>query len=392
MVAAGLIGVLLSWMLAPLPAFARDWATLAVSLVPIGLLTGTTGIAGAVAFALLFWLAGGTRWTSVNRLLLAIVTAVAVAVPLLWLARLSTDASVPMRFYVGAAIVMGVVRGLSYAASRRRLRLVDHLVGMLFFPTFASGPIVSASALARTHAGRLAPATLAELARHLAHAGAGALRVAWGTAKMLVAPLVLNLVTPDVIASSGDAVSRLRLWAWLFETSLYFWAVFSGLSDVGIGLAAMVGVRVPENFVRPWAAVAPRAFLQRTLVTVTTRIRDSVAVPIARRAGVPSGVLASFLVGALWYSVTVLALYGAYGVLAVRPGAWVGLGLWAAIHAAGVIGFDRFRVAGSSAVGRIVGCATTQLLVALAWVPLLAFPFGTLGTILRIYARLVGFR
>jgi hypothetical protein len=42
--------------------------------------------------------------------------------------------------------------------------------------------------------------------------------------------------------------------------------------------------------------------------------------------------------------------------------------------------------------GRMLGIAATQLLVALAWVPFVAFPFGTLGTIPRIYARLLGFR
>jgi hypothetical protein len=391
MVGAGLVGVLLLWMLAPLSGRPRDWATLGVSVVPIGLLTGWIGVAGAVGFALAFRLAGGTPWTLVNRLLLTIVTVAAVGLPLLWLARLSTDVSVPIRFYVGAAVVMGVVRGLSYAASRRRTSLVDHLVGMLFFPTFASGPIVSARALARARARSLSPASMDDLPRHLGRAGAGALRVTWGAAKLLVAPLVLNLVTVEVIASSGDALSRARLWAWLFETTVYLWAVYGGLSDVGIGLAAMVGVRVPENFVRPWAATTPRAFWRRTLVTVTTPIRRHVAVPIARRAGRPLGVLASFLVGALWYAVSVLALYGLFGILGVRPGAWAGLVLWAAIHAGGVVALGP-ALASRGIPGRVLGAAATHLLVALAWIPLVAFPFGTLGTILRIYLRLVGVR
>jgi hypothetical protein len=159
----------------------------------------------------------------------------------------------------------------------------------------------------------------------------------------------LNLVTPDVIASSGDGVSRLRLWAWLFEMSIYFWAVFGGLSDVGIGLAAMVGVRAPENFVRPWAATTPLAFWRRALATVTARIRRHVAVPIARRAGVPAGVLASFLVGALWYSMTVLALYGVYGIAAIRPGAWAGWGSGRRCMQRGVVVLGRDRDPSSGA-------------------------------------------
>jgi hypothetical protein len=40
----------------------------------------------------------------------------------------------------------------------------------------------------------------------------------------------------------------------------------------------------------------------------------------------------------------------------------------------------------------VLGAIATQALTALAWVPFVAFPFGTLGTIVRIYARLAGLR
>jgi D-alanyl-lipoteichoic acid acyltransferase DltB (MBOAT superfamily) len=393
-VAASLAGVLLVWLVAPLPARARDWATVGASLVPIALLTGTAGAGAALLVALAFWAAAEVPWAGVRRLLLGAVVAATVVVPLAWLARLPTDASVPIRLYVGFAVVMGLLRGLAFAASRarsrRRVRLVDHLVAMLFFPTFALGPIVSPRALRRARGeGGLAPDDARALGAHLGRAAAGAARVAWGAAKLVVAPLVLNLVTPDVLVSSGEAVGRLRLWAWLFETSLYYWIVYGGAADVGIGLAAMVGVRLPENFLAPWAATSPGAFWRRSMATVTTRFRRLVAVPVARRAGAAAGVSASFVAGALWYSITALALFGVFGT---RPGAWAGLLLWAAIHTAGLLVVDRLRLDARGAGGRMAGAGATQLLVALAWVPFVAFPFGTVGTILRIYARLVGLR
>jgi D-alanyl-lipoteichoic acid acyltransferase DltB (MBOAT superfamily) len=219
----------------------------------------------------------------------------------------------------------------------------------------------------------------------LVDAARGGARAAVGAALVLIAPLVLGLLTPDVLASSGDAVPRWRLWVWLFETSVYLWALYAGLSHFGIGLAAMVGVRVPENFRRPWAATSVDDFWRRSLVTVTSRFRRLVGRPIRRRLGGPIAIFATLLAGALWTGCASFALYGAIGS---RAGAWAGLVLWAATHTAGVLAGRRLQ----DGPTRMLGWTTTHLLVALAWVPLVAFPFGTLGTIVRIYARLFGFR
>jgi hypothetical protein len=393
-VAASLAAVILSWLAAPLPRRARDWIVVGASLLPIGLLGGTAAAAVTLALALAVYGIAEIRLVPVRRVLLGLALATVLVGPVLWLADLPTERSVPIRLYVGLAVGMSVLRLAGYATERRRrdvrAPLVDYLIGMLFFPTFAGGPIQSVWALARARrTDPLAPGSVAALGRLLGGAGYGAARLAWGTAKVVVTPLLLGLLTPDVIGSSGDAVGRLRLWAWLVETSVYLWIVYGGWSDIGIGLAAMVGVRAPENFRAPWAAVRPADFWRRTLVTVTGRLRRLVGAPVARRLGAPAGAVACVVAGALWQAPSVLALYGAFGS---RPGAWAGLVGWALLHAAGIVAGDRLRLDARGPLGRLLGWTTTHLLVALAWVPFAAFPFGTAGTIIRIYARLLGFR
>lgn len=393
-VAASLVGVVLVWLAAPLSSRARDWATLAGSVVVIALVVGAAGAAFAAVAALALAGVAEIRWPWIRRALLAVVAAAVVAVPILWLARLPTVRSVPLRVSVGLAVAMSLVRGLAYVTERRRLRarppLADVLLGLLFFPTFVAGPIQSVWSLAHARAhGTLPPSSTGELVRHLGRAGRGVVLLVRGAAMVTIAPLVLNLVTPDVLASSGDAVSRARLWLWPFETSVYLWAIFAGWSDVGRGLAAMVGVRAPENFRRPWATPTPLDLWRRTLVTVSVRFRRLVCRPVARRLGTAAGALATFVAAALWYATTVLAVYGVFGS---RPGAWGGLGLWAALQTAGVLAIDRRRIDALGARGRALGAIATQVLTALAWVPFVAFPFGTLGTILRIFARLAGVR
>jgi hypothetical protein len=251
----------------------------------------------------------------------------------------------------------------------------------------ATGPIASVAELADARGpGGVAPASGAALASHLADVGRGAARVAWGIAKLLVMLARLNLVTPDVLASAGDAVSRPRLWAWLGETTVYLWALYSGLSDLGVGLAAMAGVRVPENFHAPRRATTPAGLWRRALATVTVQVDRFVVRPVGRRLGMRAGVLAGCLAGAGWYAWAALVLYGLFGV---RPTAWLGIAGWELAQAAGLVVLSsRPR----RAAPRVLGALATQLLLALTWVPLLAFPHASLGTTLRIYARLVGLR
>lgn len=390
LVIAGLAGVAVVWLAAPFPPAVRRWAIVAANLTTIGLVTGPRGVAFAFAAVSALYLAAEVPLAWLRRMVLAPVLAALVAVPIVWLSFLPTERSVPMRLWVGLAVATMLVRALAYATERRRrgrIAVADYLGAILFAPTLAGGPVQSTAALARALGDASVPATDAALGAHVAAAGRGAGRIALGAAKLVVGPLFLNLVTPDVLASSGDAVTRLRLWAWLVETTLYLWVIYSGIADVGIGLATMAGVRVPENFRRPSRATDPGALWRRTLVTVTGRFRALVGRPTTRRLGAPAGLVASFVAGALWWAVSVLALYGPFGV---RPGAVAGLVAWALVHAAFALAAT--RRASANAGSRLAGQAWTQAVLALAWVPLLAFPFGTLGTILRIYARLVGLR
>jgi D-alanyl-lipoteichoic acid acyltransferase DltB (MBOAT superfamily) len=391
---ASLAGVLLLWITAPLSARARDWVTLAISLGVLAALVGVVPAVAALAFALLFFVVVEIPSTWTRRPLVALVVALLVVGPLAWLATMPSETSVPMRIFVSLAGAMAILRCLDYARSRRRAAarpaLVEYLLGLFFFPTFASGPIQTTTALAAARAtGALAPETGAALAAHFAHAARGFARLVWGMAKLIIVPVCLNLVTPDVLASGGAAVGRGRLWIWTFEMTLYFWALYGGWSDVGIGAAAMAGVRVPENFRAPWKATSPGALWRRSYTTVTRRVLRLAGSPVVARFGAGTAVTAACIAGALWYAWTTLALYGVFGS---KPGAWAALVAWGVVQSAAVLFFARRRAGDGGALVRIGGWMATQLVLALGWTLLLAFPRVPALTTLGIYARLVGLR
>jgi alginate O-acetyltransferase complex protein AlgI len=103
---------------------------------------------------------------------------------------------------------------------------------------------------------------------------------------------------------------------------------FSGYSDIAIGFAHMLGVKLPENFDWPYLAHNIQDFWQRWHISLTSWIRDYVYIPLGgSRRGVPrrvfNGLLAFALCG-LWHGPAWhFVLWGVYhGVGLVTCATW----------------------------------------------------------------------
>ncbi|HUJ43414.1 MAG TPA: MBOAT family O-acyltransferase [Opitutaceae bacterium] len=80
---------------------------------------------------------------------------------------------------------------------------------------------------------------------------------------------------------------------------------FSGYSDIAIGFARLLGVRLPENFNWPYVARSVQDFWQRWHISLSYWIRDYVYIPLGgSRHGVPRRVfngLVAFSLCGLWH-------------------------------------------------------------------------------------------
>ncbi len=77
---------------------------------------------------------------------------------------------------------------------------------------------------------------------------------------------------------------------------------FAGYSDIAIGLAQMLGLRVPENFDRPYFATSLREFWRRWHMSLSFWIRDYIYIPLGgNRAHRVLNVLAAMLLCGLWH-------------------------------------------------------------------------------------------
>ncbi|MEM7498311.1 MAG: MBOAT family O-acyltransferase [Pseudomonadota bacterium] len=107
-------------------------------------------------------------------------------------------------------------------------------------------------------------------------------------------------------------VAHAAFWVWLYIS-------FEGLSAIAIGLALMMGLRIEENFNRPWAARHLADFWTRWHMTLTHWCRDYVFRPVAARTRLPAlAAIASLLTIGIWHDVS------AYFVL---WGLWQGIGV-----------------------------------------------------------------
>ena len=108
-----------------------------------------------------------------------------------------------------------------------------------------------------------------------------------------------------------------------WSASLVYWIglyfIFSGLTSVALGLALMAGLRLEENFNRPWLARNLIEFWGRWHITLSGWCQDYVFRTFTAFTRLPSlGLILSMLAMGLWHGAT------AYWVL---WGIWQGLGL-----------------------------------------------------------------
>lgn len=147
---------------------------------------------------------------------------------------------------------------------------------MTFFPAFISGPINRYPEWAAQLAAPAATPVKDDLA-------AGAERIVHGLFKKFV---LVPLVFPYALTSLGKPLTRAslaELAVGLYAQSIYFFFDFAGYSDLAIGSARIIGLRLPENFNRPFFQRNIRDLWSNWHMSLTSWLVDYVYWPVVRR-------------------------------------------------------------------------------------------------------------
>ncbi len=179
----------------------------------------------------------------------------------------------------------------------------------IFFPSLVSGPI--------KRYGQFMPSLKEGLTAQLpSDRMLGFLQVLLGFGqKVLLADNLANYIVTT--APIFDRIELYERWIFLFVLALRIYFDFNGYSDIAIGLARMLGIKLPQNFKHPYVARNIKDFWQRWHISLSTWIKDYVYVPLGggrhgKLRTVTNGLIAFTLCG-LWHGAAWhFALWGIY--------------------------------------------------------------------------------
>lgn len=290
-------------------------------------------IAITLATYALTWFSGRFAWTLSAAILLLIAILVLLKSP-----TLSLQTSIFFRTLTNRPIENALPTdlrwlGFSYIAFRLIHVLRDRQTGRLsalslaefgtyvvFFPALAAGPIDRAERFAQDLRQKFRLSQDETLS-------AGQRLVLGLFKKFVIADTLALIALNDALAVQVRSTGWMWIVLYAYTFQIYF--DFSGYTDIAIGIARLVGIKLPENFAAPYLKPNLTQFWSSWHMTLTQWIRSYFFNPFNRWirgyksmpawAMILFGQLATMLIIGLWHGVTVNFILWAL---------WHGLGLF----------------------------------------------------------------
>ena len=238
------------------------------------------------------------------------------------------------------------------------------LAYVLFFPHLIAGPI-------------LRPI---ELVPQLEYPRALRRTVVTAAIAIFTLGLVKKLVFADPFALLVDAVygqvgapTGPEALLALYGFSLQIYCDFSGYTDMAIGIALLLGIRLPNNFAQPYGATSIVDFWRRWHITLSYWLRDYLYIPLGGSRGGQArqarNILITMALGGLWHGAN-----------------WTFV-IWGLLHGIGVAAVHTmrraFNVKTLTGIPRWFGVLLTFHFVTIAWA---FFRAPTVGQALHMLA------
>ena len=153
-------------------------------------------------------------------------------------------------------------------------KLQDYALYIFMFPQLLSGPIVRPGQIAAQIADQSSQ-------DHIDYRLTGFYRFMIGLAKKVLIADVLGVTVNEIFALSSAELSSGMAWIGAIAYTFQIYFDFSGYSDMAIGLARMLGFRLPENFNSPYVSQSITEFWRRWHMTLSFWFRDYIFLPLA---------------------------------------------------------------------------------------------------------------
>lgn len=194
-------------------------------------------------------------------------------------------------------------QAISYSVDlyRRELKpaknVLDFAFYLSFFPQLVAGPIVRAK--------EFLPQMYREINLSKKEAGLALFLIITGLIKKSVISDYISLNFVDRIFDSPLSYTPFETLMATYGYALQIYCDFSGYSDMAIGIALLMGFKLPENFRTPYKSVSVTEFWRRWHISLSSWLRDYLYIPLGgNRKGrfrTYINLFLTMLIGGLWH-------------------------------------------------------------------------------------------
>ena len=189
-------------------------------------------------------------------------------------------------------------------------RFVDYLFLLSFFPKMFLGPLVKAKDFIPQIEAREVNVSREDFGRAVTLIAGGLLKYA-----VIASALGALFVNPAFNGELGDSGVVALLAIYGFTMQIY--CDFSGYSDIAVGVALMMGFRLPDNFDAPYKSATITEFWRRWHISLSTWLKEYLYIALGgnRRGSLRTylNLFLTMVLGGLWHGVGIC--YMAWGVL-----------------------------------------------------------------------------
>lgn len=234
-------------------------------------------------------------------------------------------------------------------------RYVDYLFLLSFFPKMFLGPLVKAKEFIPQIEARDVTVTREDFGRAVTLIAGGLIKYA-----VIASSLGALFVSPAFEGELGDSGVVALLAIYGFTLQIY--CDFSGYSDIAVGVALILGFKLPDNFDAPYKSATITEFWRRWHISLSTWLRDYLYISLGgnRRGSIRTywNLFLTMVLGGLWHGVSVC--YMAWGVLH---------GVALALHKVWLMVVPKAKKVGADmrSVWRVLATLLTFHIVAFGW-------------------------
>ena len=177
--------------------------------------------------------------------------------------------------------------------------LLDFALYVSFFPQLVAGPIE------RSY--RLLPQIIKPRVYHEANFQEGFYYIVYGLFLKVVLADNMAFIVDAIYSQSPLEVSGVDILVSTYAFAFQIYGDFSGYSFIAIGLGKLFGINLMMNFKKPYLSQNPSEFWQRWHISLSTRLRDYLYIPLGGNRSGPfltyRNLFLTMLIGGLWHGV-----------------------------------------------------------------------------------------